>query len=100
MRHARERLDLPLDKRGVLMGIDEHSASASLSRYESCVREAAIATALLLANVLNLPLAYLHCEDDDLAEILLAVSRMGTEDRLAILNSLGLRGEQINASFG
>lgn len=68
MRAARERLGLPQDRLGVLIGIDEGSASARMSRYETGVHEPAIATARLIARALRVPLPYLYCDDDLLAE--------------------------------
>jgi transcriptional regulator with XRE-family HTH domain len=100
MRQARERLGLPQDQLGVLIGIDEHSASARMSRYESGVHEAPIATARLIAKVLNVPLAFLYCDDEDLAEILLVASQLPNEDRVSILKSMQLRLGQIKASVG
>ncbi len=94
MRQARERLGLPQDQLGVLIGIDEHSASARMSRYESGVHEAPIATARLLAKVLNVPLAYLYCDDENLAEILLAASQLPIEDRMSMLKAMQSRLDQ------
>jgi transcriptional regulator with XRE-family HTH domain len=100
MRQARERQGLPQDRLGALIGIDEHSASARMSRYESGVHEAPIATARLLAKVLKVPLAYLYCDDDNLAEILLAASQLPDEDCVLLLNSIQTRLEQYKASAG
>ena len=47
MRSARERLGIPQDRLGVLIGIDEGSASARMSRYETGVHEPPVAIARL-----------------------------------------------------
>ena len=84
MRAARERLGVPQDRLGVMIGIDEGSASARMSRYETGVHEPAVATARLLARALSVPLAYLYCDDDDLAEIILDASRLSPTDRATL----------------
>lgn len=76
LRAARERLGLPQDKLGVMIGLDESCSSARISRYESGVHEPPFATAKQLANALNVPTAYLYCEEDELAEIILSYSAL------------------------
>lgn len=88
MRSARERLGLPQDRLGVLIGIDEGSASARMSRYETGVHEPAIATARLIAVALRVPLPYLYCDDDLLAEIILMVHGAPRAEKQALLQSL------------
>ncbi len=56
---------------GSSIGLDESCSRTRISRYESGLHEPKIATALLIANKLNIPLAYLYCERDSLAELLL-----------------------------
>lgn len=88
MRAARERLCLPQDRLGVLIGIDEGSASARMSRYETGVHEPAIGTARLIARALRVPLPYLYCDDDLLAEIILIVDGRSGAEKQALLQSL------------
>lgn len=58
----------------MLIGIDESSSRARISRYELGVHEPPVATARLLAVALTVPLAYLYCEDDEVAGLLLALN--------------------------
>ena len=51
--------------------IDESSSRARISRYELGVHEPPVKTARLLAQALGVPLAYLYCDDDGVAELLL-----------------------------
>ncbi len=76
------------DRLGVQIGLDESVASARISRYESGVHEPAIGTARSLARALDVPLAYLYCDDDCLAKIILAVSRLPRHEQEAVLISL------------
>ncbi|MES2362383.1 MAG: helix-turn-helix transcriptional regulator [Pseudomonadota bacterium] len=98
MRQARERLGLPQDKLGVMIGIDEHSASARMSRYENGVHEAAISTARLLAVALDVPLAFLYCDDDKLAEMLLLAHGLSPKDRDEVLRLMSTKLEQASAT--
>lgn len=88
LRQARQKLGLPQDKLGVLIGIDEHSASARMSRYENGVHEPPIATARLLAAALKVPLAYLYCDDDLLADVVLASHQLSGDDKRSVLASI------------
>jgi transcriptional regulator with XRE-family HTH domain len=71
LREARQRIGMPQDKLGVEIGLDESSSSARISRYETGKHEAPYATAQKLAKALGIPVAYLYCDDDRLAELIL-----------------------------
>ena len=70
LREARLQFDLPQDKLGVMIGLDESCSSARMSRYESGVHEPAFKTIEKIALALKLPTAYFFCEDDRLANII------------------------------
>lgn len=74
LREARERHGLPQDKLGVLIGLDESCSSARISRYESGIHEPPFPISERIANALEIPVAYLYCPDDELADLLLAIS--------------------------
>ena len=90
-------MGLPQDKLGVMVGLDEGAASARISRYESGVHEPPIKTARAMADVLNVPLGYLYCDDDRLAEIILAASELPAADQELLLRSLKERLAQIES---
>jgi transcriptional regulator with XRE-family HTH domain len=81
LREARLRMGIPQDKLGVMIGLDEHTASARISRYEAGIHEPPIKTARQLADALQVPLGYLYCDDDKLANIVLAASQLNDTDR-------------------
>lgn len=81
LRQARRRADIPQDQLGVQIGLDEGTASARMSRYETGIHEPPFGIAVKLAQALRLPAAYFYCEDDDLAEMLLAWGRLSKADR-------------------
>lgn len=76
MRGRREELGWSQEKVGVLIGIDESSSRARISRYELGVHEPAVATARLIADALGVSLAYLYCEDDAVAQLLQALHQL------------------------
>lgn len=76
LREARIRLGIPQDQLGWAIGLDEHAASARISRYETGIHQPAIEIASTLAKVLNVPLAYLYCENDSMAEIILLMHKL------------------------
>ncbi|MGM9484216.1 helix-turn-helix domain-containing protein [Roseateles sp. NT4] len=81
MRARREALGWSQEKVGVLIGIDESSSRARISRYELGVHEPPVSTARLIADVLGVSLPYLYCEDDDVAQLLEALHRLPSEQR-------------------
>ena len=76
MRARREELWWSQEKVGVLIGIDESSSRARISRYELGTHEPPVKTARLIADALNVPLAYLYCEDEDIATLLLKLRQL------------------------
>ena len=73
-------------KLGVLLGLDEQTASTRISRYESGIHEPSLKTAQSIAATLGVPLAYLYCDDKRLAELILKCSKF-TDDHWLSLDS-------------
>lgn len=90
LREARLRADIPQDKLGVAIGLDESSASARISRYETGVHEPPFTTALRIAEVLDLPAAYFYCESDELARLVLAWHHLDQDGRERMENDIGV----------
>ncbi len=66
--------------------MDEFVASTRINRYEKGVHQADEATAILLAGVLGIPLAYFYAEDDILAEMILGFCQLNRSDRFEVIN--------------
>jgi transcriptional regulator with XRE-family HTH domain len=81
MRERREALGLAQEKVGVAIGLDESSARARISRYELGVHEAPVPTAKQIASALKVPLAYLYCEDDATASLLVELHKLSVKER-------------------
>lgn len=80
------------DQLGKKIGLNASVASARISRYESGVHEPPVPTARAMANALGVPLGYLYCDDDRLAEIILRVSELSPQAQQELLESLQKEG--------
>lgn len=85
LRMARIAAGLPQDKLGVKAGLDEGTASARISRYESGIHEPNIAFANRLADELGVPLPYLYAADDELAKLILWFGQLNAKQRKSLL---------------
>lgn len=81
LREARRRAGIPQDKLGVEIGLDEGTASARMSRYETGVHEPPFGVAVKLAKALRVPAAYFYCEDDGLADLILVWGLLSKSER-------------------
>ena len=82
IRQLREALGWSQERLGVAIGIDESSARARISRYELGVHEPPLPTVRLIADALSVPLIYLYCEDDSIAELLFRLYRLEPKARV------------------
>ncbi|GAP38648.1 hypothetical protein ISF6_5201 [Piscinibacter sakaiensis] len=71
LRQARDLRDLSQEALGALAGIDEFSASARISQYETGKHLPHFDIARRLAEALQVPAAFLYATDDETAELLL-----------------------------
>lgn len=88
LRSRRQELGLSQEKVGVSIGLDESCSRTRISRYETGAHEPALATSRLLAIALGVPLAYLYCEDDNMAEIIRLTDKLEIESRRVFLDYL------------
>lgn len=92
LREARIRAGIAQDRLGVMVGMDEGSSSARMSRYETGIHEPPFSLAEKLADVLKVPAAYFYCADDQLAELLIgyiALNSVAREQVRLLVASLG-----------
>ncbi len=87
IRSRREELGWSQEKLGVLIGIDESSSRARISRYELGNHEPQLGIARNIAKALGVPLAYLYCEENDVAELLLALQGTKGKRRAGLISS-------------
>ena len=60
---------------GIAAGLDEFVASTRINRYEVGVHQPDYQMATRLARVLEIPVAYLYCDNDEMASLMLAFHR-------------------------
>lgn len=84
LREARQRAGVPQDKLGVAIGLDETTASARISRYETGVHEPPMEVSKRIAQTLGVLPPYFYCEDDDLAELIVAWGQLTQIDRASV----------------
>jgi transcriptional regulator with XRE-family HTH domain len=80
--------DIPQDKLGVAIGLDETTASARISRYETGVHAAPYDLAASIARVLRVPTAFFFCDDDDLASLILLWAKLNRNEQRKLLVDL------------
>lgn len=73
------------EKLGVDAGIAEESARVRVHQYEYGKHFPDLAQAQHFADALDIPMAYLFCPEDDLAELLLAASRLDRAGRASLI---------------
>lgn len=88
LRQARMQVGIPQDKLGVAIGLDETTASARISRYETGIHAAPYNLAAKMAQVLDIPTAFLFCDDDDLANVILLWASLNKSQRQKLLADL------------
>ena len=91
LKEARLAAGLSQRALGVAAGIDESVASTRINRYEVGVHAPDFGTSVRIAAVLNLPVAFLYCDVDELAEVLVALHRADLSQRAQVRDVLGLR---------
>lgn len=78
---------------GGLVADDKDNGGVRINRYETQVNRADMDTAGELARALDVPLAYLFAESDDLAEVILAFSKLNKSERTKIVAELKAQAE-------
>ena len=84
LREARVLAGISQKKLGILAEIDEFSASARINQYDRGKHSPEFSTVERLAKILGVPTPFFYCRDDDLAEWVLAYSRLSKRARGAI----------------
>ena len=84
LRESRLRAGIAQDKLGVLIGLDEASSSARMSRYEGGIHEPPLQLVEKMAEVLGVPLPYFYCKDDELAGFIRDIGGLDGEGRMRL----------------
>lgn len=79
---------------GDALGLGKQVGSTRINRYEQQASKADMETAVQLARELDVPLAYLFAESDELAEMILAFDKLPCEERASLLADLRRRSNK------
>ena len=88
LKEARLASGISQKQLGIKAGLDEFVASTRINRYEVGVHVPDYPMAVRMAQVLRVPVAYLYCDSDELARLLLAFHRAGKKARRQAMNAV------------
>lgn len=88
LRTARERRFLSQKQLGIQAGLDPFVASTRINRYELGVHQPDVATVQRLADVLDVPVAYLFAGDERLARMILAFEQLSATEKDQLLKKI------------
>lgn len=91
LKQARLAAGLSQKQLGIEAGLDEFVASTRMNRYEVGVHAADYQISVRLARVLGVPVAFLFCDNDEMAEMLLAFHRATKAARREAMTALAGR---------
>lgn len=91
LKEAREMRGMSQRALGDALGLGKSTGGVRINRYEQLASRADMETAAKLARALDVPLAYLFAETDDLAEAILAFSKLSKHERAKALTELKKR---------
>jgi len=90
---ARLQKGLSQTELGLRVGMEPSVASPRVNQYEHGVHEPKIAMAKKLADALGIPPAFLYCEDELLAKLLLRWGDLTITQKRALLKQAGVSGK-------
>ncbi len=81
LKQARQQSGLSQKQLGLEIGIDPATASPRINQYENNRHRPGDQTVAKLAEVLEVPIAFFHAEDNSLAELILLCVQLDEEQR-------------------
>ncbi|NLS13934.1 helix-turn-helix transcriptional regulator [Vibrio sp. SM6] len=84
LKEARKQASLSQKALGILIGMDESTASARMNQYEKGRHTPDVQTLKLIADALEVPLNYFFCEDEVSAELAIAISKLSADQKKRI----------------
>ena len=88
LKQARANSGITQKQLGILIGMDENSASGRMNHYEKGRHIPDLTTLKKIADELNVPLNYFFCEDETTAELVIEISKLDTEKKLELIKEL------------
>lgn len=88
LRSARQAANLTQQQLGIRLGMDPNTASARMNQYEKGKHAPDYQTAKRMADELGVPVAYLYCDDDVLAELICIIAKLKESEKAELLEKL------------
>jgi len=88
LKEARLAVGLSQKQLGIEAGLDEFVASSRINRYELGVHSPDYQMAVRLARVMNVPTAFLYCDNDEMAQLIMAFHHASKHARRQALAAL------------
>ncbi|MDC9521329.1 helix-turn-helix transcriptional regulator [Pseudoalteromonas sp. Angola-31] len=88
LKQARANSGITQKQLGILIGMDENSASGRMNHYEKGRHIPDLTTLKKIADELNVPLNYFFCEDETTAELVIEIAKLDTEKKLELIEQL------------
>lgn len=86
LKEARKARGISQERLGIDAGIEPASASARMNQYEKGVHQPGEGIVQQIAMVLDLPVAYFYCANDDEAHLLQCFHCLKQDDRKQVLD--------------
>ena len=88
LKKARKALGITQSELGVRIGLEPSNASARMNQYETGKHTPDYKMLKKMAEELGVPVPYLLCEDELLADLILQLANLSDEEKIRILNKL------------
>lgn len=88
LKSARKLAKLTQEQLSTELGFDRSHGTARISQYETGKHAPDFAMAKKMADAIGVPVAYLYCDDEKLAALLLAASRLSKEELDELVQSM------------
>ena len=85
LKQARVKSGITQKNLGILIGLDENSASGRMNHYEKGRHIPDLVTLKKISDELNVPLNYFFCEDEVSAELAIEVSKLQSEQKIELM---------------
>lgn len=88
LKQARKHAKITQKNLGIMIGMDESSASGRMNHYEKGRHTPDISALRKMADALGVPLNYFFCEDEESAELACLIAKMSASDRQKLIRQL------------
>ncbi|MGR5307978.1 helix-turn-helix domain-containing protein [Vibrio mediterranei] len=88
LKQARKRAGITQKNLGVMIGMDESSASGRMNHYEKGRHTPDISTLKKMADELGVPLNYFFCEDESTAKLVCLIAELSDNEKRELIEKM------------